>query len=418
MGEHHGRWHATIWGPAYPPLRDQMAARHQFMVHPSLDLSLTLETAVGPKPYLHAMLSACPRTLAAAATLLFLLASTSQPSASHVSGEKHPAAGPVKVFILAGQSNMEGKVQNVLLQHQATNDETKELFAHLRKDGDWIVRDDAYIKYLGRHGALTMGYGSRDRTGVELEFGTMMAEHYKEPVLLIKAAWGGHSLVKLFRSPSAGLPPDEQLEDELAKARKQVSERNKKNNQDKPLPTMEEIRGAYGSSYRNMLKEVSDTFENYETLFPALKDRPLELAGFVWFQGWNDQYGGAENEYESNMKHFIEDVRKDLEAPELPFVIGVMGQNGSEESKGAMLTIQKAQLAMNDVKKFKGNVRAVRTDLLVDRAAEELYPTWRENQDQWSLVGSDHKYHYLGSAIWFTRMGHAFGEAMLEIGGK
>ncbi len=57
--------------------------------------------------------------------------------------------------------------------------------------------------------------------------------------------------------------------------------------------------------------------ENSGTMFPALKGRTLEVAGFVWFQGWNDQYG-AENEYESNMKHFIKDVRKDLKAPKLP----------------------------------------------------------------------------------------------------
>ena len=115
------------------------------------------------------------------------------------------------------------------------------------------------------------------------------------------------------------------------------------------------------------------------------------------------------------MKHFIQDVRRDLSAPERPFVIGVMGQNGSEPAKGPMLKIQQAQLAMNDVAEFQGNVKAVRTDVLVDQAAEELYPTWKENMEQWKLTGSDHKYHYLGSAIWFTRIGHSFGEAMLEL---
>ena len=49
---------------------------------------------------------------------------------------------PVKVFILAGQSNMEGKAPNTLLEHQANDPKTKALFAHLRKDGKWIVRDD------------------------------------------------------------------------------------------------------------------------------------------------------------------------------------------------------------------------------------------------------------------------------------
>lgn len=322
---------------------------------------------------------------------------------------------PVKVFILAGQSNMEGKAPNALLEHQGTAPETAKLFSHLRKDGEWIVRDDVFIKYLKRSGPLTIGYGSRDRTGVELEFGTVMGNHFDEPVVLIKAAWGGHSLVKLFRSPSAGLPDDAKLQAELDKARQNVTRRNEKNNRKDPLPTMADIKSGYGSSYRNMMKEVSETRSNYAKMFPSLKGRKLEIAGFVWFQGWNDQYGGAEKEYASNMAHFIRDVRKDLNAPKLPFVIGVMGQNGSKPAKGAMLAIQKAQLSMEARPEFKGNVKAVRTDVLVDKAAEKLYPEWRKRFEEWKLVGGDFAYHYLGSAIWFNRMGRGFGEAMLGL---
>ena len=98
---------------------------------------------------------------------------------------------PVKVFILAGQSNMEGKAPNALLDHQATDPKTKAVFAHLRKDDKWIVRDDVFIKYLNRKGPLTVGYGSPDRTGMELEFGTVMGDHFDEPVILVKAAWAG-----------------------------------------------------------------------------------------------------------------------------------------------------------------------------------------------------------------------------------
>jgi len=70
---------------------------------------------------------------------------------------------------------------------------------------------------------------------------------------------------------------------------------------------------------------------------------------------------------------------------------------------------------MNQVPEFSGNVKAFRTDVLVDKAAEELFPTWKENFEQWKLVGSDRPYHYLGSAIWYTRIGHGMGEAMLEL---
>ena len=321
----------------------------------------------------------------------------------------------VKVFILAGQSNMEGKAKNTLLEHQATAPKTKELFAHLRKDNKWIVRDDVFIKYLKRHGGLTIGYGSPGRTGVELEFGTVMGNHFEEPVLLIKACWGGHSLYKLFRSPSAGMPSDETLNQELEKARKNVANRNKKRNRNDPLPTMADIKKVYGSSYRNTLAEVHDALQNYQTLFPALAGYKTEIAGFVWFQGWNDQYNGAEKQYASNMKHFINDVRKDLKAPKMPFVIGVMGQNGSKPAKGAMLAIQQAQLGMEKMTELRGNVKAVRTDVLVDKAAEKLYPEWRKKFKEWELTGSDFGYHYMGSAIWFNRIGHEMGEAMIKL---
>ena len=273
------------------------------------------------------------------------------------------AADTVKVFILAGQSNMEGKAQKILLEHQ------KDQLTRYRKGDGWATRDDVFIKYLNRHGNLTTGYGSGDRTGNARERDRPMGDALEEPVRLSKACWGGHSLYKLFRSPSAGMPADEVLEKELAQAQERVKKNNEKNKKSDPLPTMKDITDVYGSSYRNMLKEVKDTFDNYETLFPALKGKKLELAGFVWFQGWNDQYNGAETEYASNMKHFIMDVRKDLKSPKLPFVIAAMGQNGSKEAKGPMLVIREAQLAMQEVSQFKGNVKAFRTDVLVHKVA-------------------------------------------------
>ncbi len=325
-------------------------------------------------------------------------------------------ADTVKVFILAGQSNMEGKAQNPLLDHQATDPKTRDFFAHLRDGGKWAVRDDVFIKFLGRNGPLTIGYGSPGRTGSELEFGYMMGEHFDEPVILIKAAWGGHSLFKLFRSPSAGLPSEEALRGLLEKAQMNVERSNKKNGRNDPLPTMEDVKAPFGSSYRNMMAEVKKVLDDYETMFPALKGKKLELAGFFWFQGFNDKFGDfAPNEYEVNMKRFINDVRKDFNSPKLPFVIAAIGNNGSKPAEGTSLIVREAQMAMNDVPEFKGNVKAFRTDLLVDKAAEKLYPTWKKNLDQWKLTGSDRPYHYYGSAIWYTRIGHAAGEAMLEL---
>ena len=58
---------------------------------------------------------------------------------------------------------------------------------------------------------------------------------------------------------------------------------------------MADIKAPFGSSYRNMQAEVKEVFDNYETLFPALKGKQLELAGFFWFQGYNDKFGDSEH---------------------------------------------------------------------------------------------------------------------------
>ncbi len=329
------------------------------------------------------------------------------------------ASAKVKVFVLAGQSNMEGKASNELIDHQATDAKTAEFFAHLRTDGGWTVRDDVFIKFLGRHGGLTTGFGSPGKTGPELEFGHMMGEHFEEPVLLIKTAWGGHSLYKPFRPPSAGMPEGPVLQAELEKAREKVRKANEKNNREQPLPTMEDIVAGYGSSYRAMMEDVKSTMANPGELFPALDGEELELAGFVWFQGYNDMFGDhAPGEYAENLKHFIKDVRRDFGTPNLPFVVAAIGNNGSKPAEKGMKVVQEAQLSMNGVAEFQGNVLAFRTDELVDKAAEELFPTWKDNFEQWKLVGSDRPYHYFGSAIWYTRIGHGMGESMLELLGE
>ncbi len=347
--------------------------------------------------------------------ILFLLVAGVLAAALLGSAANAEAAGKVKVFIFAGQSNAEGKAPNKLLDYQAEAPETKAFYAPYREDGKWIERDDVFIKYLTRHGKLTYGYGSRGRTGSEMAFGFAMGDHFDEPVLIIKAAWGGHSLYKLFRPPSSGMPSDKAFADMLASAQDRVKKNNEKRKRNDPLPTLEDVKKPYGSSYRNMMAEVKETAENYQTMFPALKGKQLELAGFVGFQGLNDMYNGAEKEYAKNMTNFINDVRKDLKAPKLPFVIAAMGQNGSKEAKGAMLTVREAQMAMNKVPAFKGNVKAFRTDLLVDKRAEKLYPNWSKHYEEWQKVGGDRGYHYLGSGIWFSRIGTKMSESMIEL---
>jgi len=311
----------------------------------------------------------------------------------------------VKVFILAGQSNMEGKAKLSLLEYQAKQPATKDLFAHFRKDDKWIERDDVWIKFLDRHGKLTVGYGSPNCIGPELEFGRVVGEKYQQPVLLIKTAWGGRSLYRDFRSPIAGLPPQAVLDAMLAEAQKK-----------KPETTLDDIKQPFGASYREMLSEVNETLANLKTLFPDYDGRGYELAGLAWFQGWNDMINASYTaEYAENLAHFIRDVRRDLKSPKLPVVVAEMGVDGLKPSEN-IRKFKAAQAAITEVAEFKGNVALIKTDVFWDLEAEAVFKKgWREHLDEWNTVGSDYPFHYLGSAKTFCKIGHALAEAAIEL---
>jgi hypothetical protein len=320
----------------------------------------------------------------------------------------YSAERPIKVFILAGQSNMEGKAKVSLLDYQAEQPATRELYKSLRKDGKWVERADVWIKFLDRKGKLTVGFGSPKCIGPELGFGTVVGDRYDEPVLLIKTAWGGKSLYRDFRSPSAGLPAEKALEAMLTELKKR-----------KPDATSDDVKKPFGESYRAMLAEVKATLADRAKLFPDLVSEEYELAGFVWFQGWNDMISAdATAEYTANLSHFIDDVRRDFKAPKLPFVIGQMGVDGVKPGAN-VVKFKDAQAAVLKEPRFKGTVALVKTDAFWDTDAEAIFKKgWRENIDEWNKVGSDYPYHYLGSGKTMLAIGRAFGEASLELRGE
>ena len=176
------------------------------------------------------------------------------------------------------------------------------------------------------------------------------------------------------------------------------------------------MKDTHGHYYRQMMEEINTTLRELKTRFPEYQGQGYEIAGFVWFQGWNDMFNPEflEN-YGKHMANFISDVRKDLKVPNLPFVIGQMGQNGPDGASDKMQTIKDAQVSMESIPEFKGNVKVVKTDVFWDRKAAALVKDWRDHIDEWEKVGSDYGYHYLGSAITFSKIGRAFGEAMLDL---
>ena len=297
------------------------------------------------------------------------------------------SAGPVKVFVLAGQSNMEGQAVTDLTGKDYN--EGKGTLATLLKDpvkgpmvrhlvaadGKWTVRDDVWIRYQREDrpllaGPLTCGfsvYGDSHHFGAELQFGHVVGDALADPVLIIKTAWGGKSLGIDFRPPGSG--------------------------------------GNTGPYYTLMISQIREALANLKKDFPAMAGKDPELAGFVWWHGWND-FCDAKlvPEYESNLAHLIRDVRKDLKSPKLPVVIGELTgpwPGGDPSLPPAAAAIRKAQQAVAESPEFKDTVRFVPTRDFVRKAEDSPNP--------------GHGHHEFGNAETYFLVGDALGKSMLKL---
>ena len=162
-------------------------------------------------------------------------------------------------------------------------------------------------------------------------------------------------------------------------------------------------------------------------------------------------------DYSRWMADFIRDVRKDLNAPKMPFVIGVIGVGGptseygpeQQRYKTTHQTIRDAMAAPAQLPEFKGNVAAVLTEKYWDKeltAAKakdgEIRQKAKKLAAESKLKGADEKaalekmraeglterertvlekgisnleFHYLGSAKILGGVGKGLAEAMAEL---
>ena len=345
------------------------------------------------------------------------LASISSAQVPESAFEKDPwptvKEGPIKVFILAGQSNMQGHAALRTLEYLIYNEETAQEYQQWKdRDGRWTERGDVWIWTSDgqRHGKLRPGFGVNEiKIGPELGFGRVIGQRLDQQVLLIKTCWGGRSVRRDFLPPSAELPSDDELAQELAAMQK----RN-------PKANIEDVKARYGQAYRDMVFNINDVLGRLKELFPEYDEsRGYELSGFVFFQGWNDMVDGSQRQekytgYSNRLAQLIKDVRRDLKAPDLPVVIGELGAGGKRGD------FQAAQQAVADRPEFAGNVALVKTVEFWEPDVEQLVNdgVWKgPNWVRFYNVGSERGYHYLGSARIYCRMGKAFAEEMLRLSG-
>ncbi|MFZ9937291.1 MAG: sialate O-acetylesterase [Luteolibacter sp.] len=334
--------------------------------------------------------------------------------------------------------------------------------AELAKTIPYATGKRAYIAAFGeceggvKTGPAAPGFGaSKGKVGPEYGFAMSMEQITDAPILIIKTSWGGKSLTYDFRPPSA---PDFKTTKAYADAKAAAEEARKRHEEAvKNFPQVQEKYKADLAAYEEQMKtadektrmKLSKPKEPAQPREPkpfAMDDAGLfwrsmvdsvqkvladpgkyhpqydasagyEVAGFVWFQGFNDQFSEEyHGQYTDNMELFIEDVRKTFKTPAMPFVIGVLGTSRTKEGVDAN-AVAVAQRAAAALPEFKGNVAAVESYLYYTQEIYPLFMAWRTPQwdsvkDLWGRYASDRPYHYLGSGKFFVRLGDAFASSM------
>jgi len=206
---------------------------------------------------------------------------------------------PLKVIFAAGQSNMVGfgsndqlpYITSSLLATDVQGDlPYPSILAETRQDVIMDVEADSH-KGIGY---LEPGWGYYGGAfGPELSFGHLAGPWVDQKVLIFKRCQGGSTLSWPDNSNGYWLSP-------TASARR-----------GEPV----------GNHYTNLVDDFNARIANLEGL-PGYDGGGYEIAGFLWLQGESDSMDMFRVEqYQENLLDLISDLRNDLNAPDMPFMI-------------------------------------------------------------------------------------------------
>lgn len=194
----------------------------------------------------------------------------------------------IPVILLSGQSNMTGYADaSGLTADQKKNIDNVKIFMDLVWEGD--------ASKLRKWLTLGTGFGSNaNRIGPELFLGRILSEAMPgKKIALIKSASGSTYLGK----KEHWLPPSS-------------------NN------------GVGGDLYKRMMNTVDAAIKSFSIAFDTSQYTP-RWAGFVWLQGEFDAEDlNLSNAYEKNLTNLINDIRSELNTPDLPIIIPMIDIQG------------------------------------------------------------------------------------------
>jgi len=270
--------------------------------------------------------------------------------------------------------------------------------------GAWTVRNDVrYVRVMGSGTGPMRQFNNEWMTikggkiGPEYGIGYCLGAAVDAPVLILKSCIGNRSLGWDLLPPGS---KSYEFEDKgtvyTYAGYKESPNRWEKGTEPKPI-------GWYaGMQYDGDVANAKSVLAQLDTYYPGAKQ--YEIAGFFFWQGDKDRYdAGHASRYEQNLVHFIQQLRKDFDAPSAKFVCATLGQTakGAEGNEGLIL---EAQLAVDGATgkypEFKGNVATVYTKPLCHGGASNS--------------------HYGGNAETYMDVGEAMGRAMvglIETGG-
>ncbi len=197
---------------------------------------------------------------------------------------------PVQVYLLGGQSNMDGYAYATGLPPSLQ-----------------VSQDDALIYWSGRPlwtGLIPSSYATTyygaEYFGPEVTFGRSIADARPDAtVALIKHAVGGTDLAQCWYPGTSDTDP------------------------------------AMGACYAGWLSTVRDALEGLE--------EEHTIAGMIWMQGEADALVASwAEDYADNLRAFIDRVRQDVGTEDLPFAMGVIDCIGCPYRQ----TVQEAQRAV------------------------------------------------------------------------